>query len=434
MKCTNCGKEVSDTALVCGYCGHRLEAEETPAPPTQKPAVPAEKRESRAPRRVLWIVGGAVVILLLVLWRVGVFGFLESTTSPSGTDSESAVSATQEPYQEALPISIEPIDYDYEAPSLQELAGGADEPGTYMVEISPDTEARIILGWCATTQEILDQNFEHILWSLQVDGINIPLSEWGYYEGELGEGICIVYSGLVSAWPIGEYEIISAITIDEEINDGWDSYPPGDMTWSFIVNVTPETNGYPSQIDEVLANPELIAQENFYIMPLDTEYGNAWVEDGNLILWSQVETGEYDAYFHLNDTLGPGTAILWQISHDAGFFLTLQSGQSSDWLVVGTDEWAPYYIEGGDQVIEDPYVGEDQNLPPDDLYVLLAIGEDSEFSFLIWSQEDPSQKWEIRWLFDESWAGREWTASAFINDGETFLVDSFSIFSFSGFK
>jgi beta-lactam-binding protein with PASTA domain len=57
MICTHCGKEVPDTAKVCGYCGHRLKA--VPSPPS-----------AAAPKRGLpgwaWGLGGAVVVVVLV--------------------------------------------------------------------------------------------------------------------------------------------------------------------------------------------------------------------------------------------------------------------------------------------------------------------------------------------------------------------------------
>jgi hypothetical protein len=39
MNCTNCGKEISDTAKVCGYCGHRL----IPAPPSKPVPEPSSR-------------------------------------------------------------------------------------------------------------------------------------------------------------------------------------------------------------------------------------------------------------------------------------------------------------------------------------------------------------------------------------------------------
>ena len=41
MQCTNCKETVPDSALVCGYCGHRLRSESVPAAPTP-PTPPGE--------------------------------------------------------------------------------------------------------------------------------------------------------------------------------------------------------------------------------------------------------------------------------------------------------------------------------------------------------------------------------------------------------
>jgi hypothetical protein len=37
MKCTNCGKEVPETAKVCGHCGHRLKTSMPPPAPSSPP-------------------------------------------------------------------------------------------------------------------------------------------------------------------------------------------------------------------------------------------------------------------------------------------------------------------------------------------------------------------------------------------------------------
>jgi len=52
MKCTNCGKDVSETANVCGYCGHRLKSTQVPvaaAPLHQVTQSDSAERSSIAP-------------------------------------------------------------------------------------------------------------------------------------------------------------------------------------------------------------------------------------------------------------------------------------------------------------------------------------------------------------------------------------------------
>jgi hypothetical protein len=46
MNCPNCGKQIPDTAKVCGYCGTRLQA---PVPTKTRPAPPAPKVEPAVP-------------------------------------------------------------------------------------------------------------------------------------------------------------------------------------------------------------------------------------------------------------------------------------------------------------------------------------------------------------------------------------------------
>jgi WD40 repeat protein len=56
MKCTNCGREVPDTAKVCGHCGHRLKATTPVSSVPTRQDIPG----------LVWGLGGFVVALILI--------------------------------------------------------------------------------------------------------------------------------------------------------------------------------------------------------------------------------------------------------------------------------------------------------------------------------------------------------------------------------
>jgi len=78
--CPHCGKEISETAKICGYCGQRLEAVEGEQPAlsakqtekplakiaTDKPIKPAAKAVFQNIPRWAWIAIGGIVLLLAV--------------------------------------------------------------------------------------------------------------------------------------------------------------------------------------------------------------------------------------------------------------------------------------------------------------------------------------------------------------------------------
>ena len=114
------------------------------------------------------------------------------------------------------------------------------KPGrlTFTVNITDDTPTYFNYGWCTTTEEILQQNFEHIRVRL-------------YFEGEeLGEDVvhpvtftrqdgfvCLDFGVLMSDWPPGEYELEAVATFDEKINDGADDFESGDYIYQYNVTV-----------------------------------------------------------------------------------------------------------------------------------------------------------------------------------------------------
>jgi hypothetical protein len=115
------------------------------------------------------------------------------------------------------------------------------KPGTltYTVTITDEKPAYFGYGWCTTTEEILQQNFEHI---------NVKLY---FNDDELGNDVihpvtftgtdglvCLHYVVLMSDWPNGQYHLEVIATFDEKINDGLADYEAGD--YILVYNVTVE--------------------------------------------------------------------------------------------------------------------------------------------------------------------------------------------------
>ncbi|MDQ2693376.1 MAG: hypothetical protein M3Y68_15170 [Chloroflexota bacterium] len=114
-------------------------------------------------------------------------------------------------------------------------------PGTltYTVNITDDMPTYFSYGWCTTTEEILQQNFEHIRVQLSINGRELDQDVMHPVTFTRPDGfVCLSLGTLLSDWPPGEYTLEAAATFEEEINDGAADFEAGDYV--FVYNVTVE--------------------------------------------------------------------------------------------------------------------------------------------------------------------------------------------------
>ena len=113
-------------------------------------------------------------------------------------------------------------------------------PGTYVYTIPMGASKDVLWanGWCATTGDILKQNLTQMKFTLTVNGKEVPESQVGSFEGNVGGQSCHYIWVLFTDWPIGEHVIVSTTTMLTKINDGTADYQPGDRVseYHIIVN------------------------------------------------------------------------------------------------------------------------------------------------------------------------------------------------------
>jgi hypothetical protein len=116
------------------------------------------------------------------------------------------------------------------------------KPGrlTYTVTISDDLPTILMYGWCAVDEQILQQNFEHIVVKIYFNDEELgnDVVHGITYVSPQNNMPCQAYSVLMSEWPEGTYTLEAVATFDDEINDGVANYAAGD--YAFIYNVTVE--------------------------------------------------------------------------------------------------------------------------------------------------------------------------------------------------
>lgn len=115
----------------------------------------------------------------------------------------------------------------------------ANQPGThtYTVEITDDTPTYFNYGWCTTTEEILQQNFEHIRIGLYFNGEPLGSDVVHPITYELNDMVCLDFIALLSNWPNGEYQLTAVATFDEKINDGAADFEAGEYIYEYNVTV-----------------------------------------------------------------------------------------------------------------------------------------------------------------------------------------------------
>jgi len=134
------------------------------------------------------------------------------------------------------------------APYLDKLStnrpdiSGISQPGdvyTYKVTLNKSRETLWSYSWCATTQNKLTQNFEHIHIQFMVNGQVVPNEQIAtyHYSAKNNAMYCLQFYSLVKEWPVGRHDLNINVNFDEEINDGYDDYPAGTHTFEYIVTV-----------------------------------------------------------------------------------------------------------------------------------------------------------------------------------------------------
>ena len=115
----------------------------------------------------------------------------------------------------------------------------------FTVNSQPEVPIVWYWGWCATTDEILQQNLTKINVVFDADGYEIPRDRLALepsatstdpkYEGWKCQG----YLTILRDWKSGTYKLKETIHFSSAINDGKDTFKAGSMFREYTVNISP---------------------------------------------------------------------------------------------------------------------------------------------------------------------------------------------------
>ena len=263
--CVQCDFEADINAMLRGdydYEGEVLPDQESKEKKEPKSNVLAAS--TRSDRLALFVVGGVVALLCagalivgcVVLYMNRARGeeivLSQPTVRPTSTMRVVVATATTPPTPTPT-LTVKMLSKLESQKMVEEqeilfLARKADEQYssdeldqmplvTYTIHLDRSEPLAWGMGWCTTTEAILQQNFEHIHYTFTLAGKNIPIDQFvevEYYSENM-QGYCRQYYIVLTDWSSGEHLIETAILYDQPINDGWDDYPAASKTFEYHV-------------------------------------------------------------------------------------------------------------------------------------------------------------------------------------------------------
>ncbi len=162
-----------------------------------------------------------------------IFGVSPDDVQIEGGPTLGSPASTKAALLANTPFLEQPAQEQYSADDLAEVGA------TFTYTVALDQDARLMwgYGWCATTQEILNQNYEHMKVEFAVNGQPVELDKFYADENENNGLFCKSFYVVVFRWPGGETKLQTVVTFEEKINDGVGDYEAGTQTFDYTVTL-----------------------------------------------------------------------------------------------------------------------------------------------------------------------------------------------------
>ena len=162
---------------------------------------------------------------------------------PEASAAPAVTIPTMEKDADALLETLRSGEWVYLQALAEEQYTEADfaKPGTltFTVNVTEDKPTYFNYGWCTTTEEILQQNFEHIKLKFYFNGEQLGTDVVHPVSFTRPDGfVCLDFGVLMSDWAPGEYKLEAVATFEEKINDGAADFEAGDYIYEYNVTVS----------------------------------------------------------------------------------------------------------------------------------------------------------------------------------------------------
>jgi len=118
---------------------------------------------------------------------------------------------------------------------IGDLATGGE--GQWTAQFPSNTKVVLHWAWCADSEELLQQNLDHMRVLFYADDIDVT-SHFTSFRGDSEGWKCEFYRGTASSWPVGQHVLYYEMTFLEPIHDGSQVYEGG-TSRQYNVTVTP---------------------------------------------------------------------------------------------------------------------------------------------------------------------------------------------------
>lgn len=105
--CTHCGKQISDTAVFCKYCGTKVEiAIEQPETQVPKTPIPTSSDDEKKSGKTIAVIVVAIAVVVITAAIVALIYFAKNNDTDSAGNTETSENIQEEDTEEQAPESI----------------------------------------------------------------------------------------------------------------------------------------------------------------------------------------------------------------------------------------------------------------------------------------------------------------------------------------
>lgn len=114
--------------------------------------------------------------------------------------------------------------------ALRQPLGNRGRPGEQQATFYQfaDHPFNIGPGWCSTTPQQTAQNWSQMEWSLKVDGVEVPLTDYTLTDSERVTGVCRLWLVVITGMTPGPHDLVYTLKLNNTIGDGTYRYAAGE--------------------------------------------------------------------------------------------------------------------------------------------------------------------------------------------------------------